>query len=120
MPRGRIFGSPHRGESYETELLGSYQIFDSRVPGERAGDGAALEKVSQLPAEDYLLTYLIYLPRDSSSGATAWSGKSTTKTGLVISSIEPGHRIGSEGRKLVAKSPSSTAATRGGSSAPDH
>ncbi|MBC7852212.1 MAG: hypothetical protein IAF94_02155 [Pirellulaceae bacterium] len=98
-------------ESYETELQGSYQIFDS---------ASNLVDERELPLDleqcrnyrrDYFLTYTIYLPDEISSGNYRLELTIEDKKGSAAHQ-EPTARRGAKEEK-VSKSPSSASSYKG-------
>ena len=98
-------------KSYETELQGSYQIFDSRGSLVDERDLPLDKEVCRNYRRDYFVAYLIYLPEGLSSGNYRLELTIEDKKGSSASSDAP-QRSGKDD-KLVVKSPSSTSSYKG-------
>ena len=98
-------------DSYETELQGSYQIFDSRGSLVDERELPLDKEVCRNYRRDYFLAYLIYLPDTISSGNYRLELTIEDKKGSAVHQ-EPAVRRGEKDNKLV-KTPSSASSYKG-------
>lgn len=98
-------------DSFETELQGSYQIFDSRGNLVDERELPLDKEVCRNYRRDYFLAYLIYLPEGLSSGSYRLELTIEDKKGSTAQQ-EPETRRGVNENKL-AKTPSSASSYKG-------
>ena len=98
-------------DSFETELQGSYQIFDSRGSLMDERELPLDKEVCRNYRRDYFLAYLIYLPEGLSSGNYRLELTIEDKKGSAAHQ-EPAARRGEKDNKLV-KTPSSASSYKG-------
>jgi hypothetical protein len=98
-------------DSFETELQGSYQIFDNRSNLVDERELPLDKEVCRNYRRDYFLAYLIYLPDDLSSGTYRLELTIEDKKGSATHQ-EPEKRRGVKDDKL-AKTPSSASSYKG-------
>jgi hypothetical protein len=99
-------------DSYETELQGSYQIFDSRGNLVDERELPLDKEVCRNYRRDYFLAYLIYLPDGISSGNYRLELTIEDKKGSALHQ-EPKSPRGEKEDKLAVKSPSSASSYKG-------
>jgi len=100
-------------DSFETELQGSYQIFDSRGSLVDERELPLDKEVCRNYRRDYFLTYLIYLPDGLSSGNYRLELTVEDKKGSAAHQERTPNRSEKKEDKLVAKSPSSASSYKG-------
>ncbi|MFN0017910.1 MAG: hypothetical protein ACKVP0_06595 [Pirellulaceae bacterium] len=99
-------------DSYETELQGSYQIFDSRGNLVDERELPLDKEVCRNYRRDYFLAYLIYLPDGISTGNYRLELTIEDKKGSALQQESKSQR-GEKEDKLAVKSPSSASSYKG-------
>lgn len=98
--------------SFETELQGSYQIFDSRGNLVDERELPLDKEVCRNYRRDYFLAYLIYLPEGLSSGDYRLELTIEDKKGSALHQ-EPKSKYGEKEDKLAVKTSNSASSYRG-------